>query len=61
VWQAPLIKRSLEGEIPYTDHLDEFMEHQATCNCIVEAQVMLVLFSLLLHDTHHAFFEDCSA
>jgi hypothetical protein len=35
--------------------------HQATYNFIVEAQVMLVLFSLLLHVTHHAFYEDYSA
>jgi hypothetical protein len=52
--QAPLIKRSLEGEIPCTDHHHECMGHQATYNYIVEAQVMLVLFSLLLHVTHHA-------
>ena len=58
--QAPLIKR-LEGEIPCTDHHHECIEHQATYNCIVEAQVMLVLFSLLLHVTHHAFYEDYSA
>jgi hypothetical protein len=28
---------------------------------IVEAQFMLILFSLLLHVTHHAFYEDYSA
>jgi hypothetical protein len=61
IWQDPLIKRKLEGEILCTDHLDECMGHQATYNCIVEAQVMLVLFSLLLHVIHHAFYEDYSA
>jgi hypothetical protein len=45
-------------EIPCTDHIDEYMGHQATPNCIVEAQVLLVLFPLLLHVTHHAFYED---
>jgi hypothetical protein len=44
-----------------TDHLDECMGHHATYSCIVEAQVMLVLFSLLLHVIHHAFYEDFSA
>ncbi len=54
-------KRSLKGEISCTGHLDECMEHQATYNCTVEAQVLLVLFSLLLRVTHHAFYEDYSA
>ncbi len=49
---------SLEGEILCTDHHDECMGHQATINCTMEAQVRLVLFSLLLHVTHHAFYED---
>jgi hypothetical protein len=61
IWQVHLIKRSLQGEIPCTNHLDECMGHQATFNCTAEAKVMLVLFSLLLHLTHHAFFEDYSA
>ncbi len=51
----------MEGEFLCTDHLDECMGHQATYDCIAEAQVMLVLFSLLLHVIHHAFYEDFSA
>ncbi len=60
-WQVPLIKRSLEGEILCKENLDECMGHQATYNCNEEAHVMLVLFSLLLHVIHHAFYEDYSA
>jgi hypothetical protein len=51
-------KRSLKGVIPCTGHLDECMGHQATYNCIVEAQAMLVLFSLLFRVIHHALYED---
>jgi hypothetical protein len=32
--------------------------HQDTHNSTVEVQVMLALFSLLLHVTHHAFYEE---
>jgi hypothetical protein len=60
VCQAPLIKRSLEGEIHCTDHLDGCIGYQATYSCSVEAQVMHILFSLILHVTHHAFYEDYS-
>jgi len=44
--KAPLIRRSLQGEILCTDHLDESMEHQAN-NCTVKSQDMFVLLSLL--------------
>jgi hypothetical protein len=44
--KAPLIRRSLEGEILCTDHLDESMEHQAN-NYTVKSQDMFVLLSLL--------------
>ncbi len=43
-----------------TEHLDECMGHQATYIHTVEAQLMLVLFSLLCV-THQAFYEDYSA
>ncbi len=64
-WEAKFMRHlassskvSLEGEIPCTDHLGECMGHRATYNCTVEAQVMFVLFSLILHVTHHAVYED---
>jgi hypothetical protein len=51
----------LEGEILCTDRLDECMGHQATYTYTVEAPVRLVLLSILLNVTHHAFYEDYSA
>jgi hypothetical protein len=47
-----------EREIPCKEDFDELMKNQVTHNCTVEAQVMLALFLLLHHVTHHAFFED---
>jgi hypothetical protein len=47
-----------EREIPCKEDFDEFMKNKVTHNCTVEAQVMLALFLLLHHVTHHAFFED---
>jgi hypothetical protein len=64
-WEAKFMRHlassskvSLEVEMPCTYHLGECMVHQATYNCTVEAQVKVVLFSLILHVTHHAVYED---
>ncbi len=53
-----MIKRSLAVKLCVQSILMSVWDTKDIYNCIVEAQVMLVLFSLLLHVTNHAFYED---